>query len=113
MENRRDFFKAVGLFAAGVVGAKIASYTPKKKEEELQVAESVIVKDNDGNEYNMVVVPKKEEPKQVTTLVSRSVWVENVRADGTRWGGGSIMTSNQPEALMTINQSKKLRKLNA
>ena len=60
MENRRDFFKALGLFAAGVVGAKIASYTPKKKEEELQVAESIAVFDKEGNEYNMVVVPKKK-----------------------------------------------------
>ena len=64
MENRRDFFKALGMFAAGVVGAKIASYTPKKQKEELQVAESVVVKDANGNEFNMVVVPKKEEKKQ-------------------------------------------------
>jgi hypothetical protein len=33
------FFKALGIFAAGVVGAKIASYTPKKQEEEHKVAQ--------------------------------------------------------------------------
>ena len=116
MENRRDFFKALGMFAAGVVGAKIASYTPKQQEEELQVAESVVVKDKDGNEYNMVVVPKKEEKKQ--PVAPRSGSFDSITVDsGERMrintnGSGTIRNYPQPETLMVISQSKKMRKLN-
>lgn len=62
MENRRDFFKAIGIFAAGVVGAKVSSYIPKKKEEkeELMVSEHISVMDAEGKQYNVVVVPKQE-----------------------------------------------------
>jgi hypothetical protein len=117
MENRRDFFKAIGVFAAGVVGAKIASYTPKKQEEELQVAESVVVKDKDGNEFNMVVVPKKEEKKQPSS--PRSGSFDSITVDsGERMRyttGGNFVIPNipQPETLMVISQNKKMRKLNA
>jgi outer membrane lipoprotein SlyB len=107
MENRRDFFKAVGVFAAGVVGAKIASYTPKKQEEELQVAESVIVKDKDGKEYNMVVVPKKEEPAMPKSSSFDSG--ERFRISSS---GNAIIGHHVPEAMLTINQNKKPRKLN-
>lgn len=110
MENRRDFFKALGIFAAGVVGAKIASYTPKKQEEELQVAESVVVKDANGKEYNMVVVPKKEEQKQPIAPSSSSFDSgERMRINSN----GFITGYHIPEAMIMINQTKKPRKLNA
>jgi hypothetical protein len=109
MENRRDFFKALGLFAAGVVGAKIASYTPKKQEEELQVAESVTVKDADGSEYNMVVVPKK---KEEPVMPKSSSFDPNERMRFTS-GGNFLVGSQVPEAVLTISQNKKPRKLNA
>ena len=112
MENRRDFFKALGMFAAGVVGAKIASYTPKKQEEELQVAESIVVKDKDGNEFNMVVVPKKEEKQQPITPRSSS-FDPNERMRINSNGFATIGNYQQPETLMIISQNKNLRKLNA
>jgi hypothetical protein len=112
MENRRDFFKAVGIFAAGVVGAKITSYTPKKKEEELQVAESVTVRDADGNEYNMVVVPKrKEEPKPIQTPGSSS-FDSSASTRLTSSGDFTIRGYAPPETVLSISQNKKLRKLN-
>ncbi len=110
MENRRDFFKAIGVFAAGVVGAKIASYTPKQQEEELQVAESVIVKDKDGKEYNMVVVPKKEKPKPVIPKSSSFDPDERFRISSS---GNAIIGYHVPEAVLTISQNAKPRKLNA
>ena len=112
METRRDFFKALGIFAAGVVGAKIASYTPKKQEEELQVAESVVVKDKDGNEFNMVVVPRKEEKQQPIAPRSSS-FDPNERLRINSNGFATIGSHYQPETLMVISQSKKMRKLNA
>ncbi len=112
MENRRDFFKAIGIFAAGVVGAKIASYTPKKQEEELQVAESVVVKDASGNEFNMVVVPKKEENQQPVVPRSSS-FNSNERLRINPNGFATIGNYPQPETLMVISQNKKMRKLNA
>lgn len=120
MDNRRDFFKAIGLFAAGVVGAKIASYTPKKKQEELQVAESVTVRDGKGNEYNMVVVPKKVEPKPVTIHNANTTHSNErfrITADGQLTTSGSatyggIITCNAEPGLI-VTQSKKLRKLNS
>lgn len=110
MENRRDFFKALGMFAAGVVGAKIASYTPKKQEEELQVAESVVVKDKDGNEFNMVVVPKK---KEEPIAYKSSSFDPNERMKINSNGFATIGNYKQPETLMVISQNKKMRKLNA
>lgn len=109
MENRRDFFKALGIFAAGVVGAKIASYTPKKQKEELQVAESVAIRDKDGNEYNMVVVPKKkEEPIKVP---KSSSFDSNERMRFTS-DGNLVIRAPQPETMLVVHQDKKLRKLN-
>ena len=109
MENRRDFFKAVGLFAAGVVGAKIASYTPKKKEEELQVAESVSVRDKDGNEYNMVVVPKKKEEPIKMPKSSSFDSGERMRVTSS----GCFIGVPQPEVVLTVHQNRELRKLNS
>lgn len=59
MENRREFFKAIGLFASGVVGAKIASLIPKKEEpnETLLVSEQITI-NHEGQEYHPVVVKK-------------------------------------------------------
>jgi hypothetical protein len=49
MKNRRDFFKAIGIFAAGVVGAKIASYTPKKEDKEtMLVSNNITITGADG-----------------------------------------------------------------
>ena len=110
MENRRDFFKAIGLFAAGVVGAKVASYVPKKQEEELQVAESVIIKDKDGNEFNMVVVPRKEELKPIMPKSSSFDSGERFRITSS---GNTIIGHHIPEASLIINHDKKPRKLNA
>lgn len=59
MENRRDFFKALGLFAAGVVGAKIASYTPSKEDKEtMLVSNNITITGADGKEYHPVVVKR-------------------------------------------------------
>ena len=58
MENRRDFFKALGIFAAGVVGAKIASYTPKKEKETMLVSNNITITGTDGKEYHPVVVKR-------------------------------------------------------
>lgn len=114
MENRRDFFKALGIFAAGVVGAKVASYTPKQKEEELQVAESVSVYDKEGNEYNMVVVPKKkEQPKPAVTHNSISF---NSEEKGRITSTGDMVLRLQapdPETRLTLTQTRKPRKLNS
>ena len=43
--NRRSFFKGLALFASGVVGAKVASYIPKKEEkkEELMVTSTITI----------------------------------------------------------------------
>ena len=113
MENRRDFFKALGLFATGVVTTKVASYIPKKKEEELQVAESVSVRDADGNEYNMVVVPKKkEEPKPIQTPKSSS-FDSGERGRLSSNGNFVLSGTPPPETLLVISQNKKLRKLNS
>ena len=109
MENRRNFFKAIGMFAAGVVGAKIASYTPKKQEEELQVAESVVVKDKDGNEFNMVVVPKKKEELKAPSSSSFDP-NERMRMDSN--GFTTMGSYKQPETILSIHHPKKLRKLN-
>ena len=35
--NRRSFFKGIATFAAGVVGARVASYVPKKEEKKEEV----------------------------------------------------------------------------
>ena len=59
MENRRSFFKGLAAMAAGVVGAKLSAYIPKKEEpkEELLVS-STITLTHDGKEYHPVVVEK-------------------------------------------------------
>jgi hypothetical protein len=70
MENRRSFFKAIGLFVGGAIATKVNGMIPKKEEEkeELMVSEHIVVSDDNGNQYNIVVVPKQEEkPKQHTS----------------------------------------------
>lgn len=69
MENRRNFFKAIGLFLGGAIASKVNGMVPKKEEkEELMAANHIMVTDDSGNQYNVVVVPKKQEkPKQHTS----------------------------------------------
>jgi hypothetical protein len=69
MENRRNFFKAIGLFVGGAIATKVNGMMPKKQEEkeELMVSEHVVVSDDKGNQYNIVVVPKKERLKEHTS----------------------------------------------
>ena len=67
MENRRNFFKSIGLFIGGAIASKVNAMVPKKSEEkeELMAADHICVTDDSGNQYNVVVVPKKQEkPKQ-------------------------------------------------
>lgn len=57
--NRRSFFKGLALFASGVVGAKVASYIPKKEEPKESVfVPSVLTITQDGKEYHPLVVEK-------------------------------------------------------
>lgn len=70
--NRRSFFKGMAAFAAGVVGAKVASYVPKKEEkkEELMVTSTITIT-HEGEQYHPLVVKKTEEDKvqvQAATL---------------------------------------------
>jgi hypothetical protein len=58
--NRRNFFKGIATFVSGVVVAKMASYTPKKPQEELMVSASIVF-NHDGETYHPIVVKKKEE----------------------------------------------------
>lgn len=58
--NRRSFFKGIATFVSGVVAAKVASYTPKKPQEELMVSASIVF-NHDGETYHPIVVKKKEE----------------------------------------------------
>lgn len=67
--NRRSFFKGMAAFAAGVVGAKVASYVPKKEEPKEEVlVPSVLTIHHDGKEYHPLVVEKTELDKiEMTT----------------------------------------------
>lgn len=63
MNNRREFFKVLGSIAAGVVGAKVASYIPKEEvKEELMVCDHITFTGEDGNKYYPVVTSKKPAP---------------------------------------------------
>lgn len=64
--NRRSFFKGLATFASGVVAAKVASYTPKKKEEVL--VPSVLTIIHEGEHYHPLVVKKTDADK--TELVN-------------------------------------------
>jgi hypothetical protein len=81
MENRRDFFKYLGTFAAGVVGAKVSSYIPKKEEpkEELMVSSTITIKHGD-KEYHPLVVEKTtyDEMKFAATNVSHSFAIQGI-----------------------------------
>jgi hypothetical protein len=59
--NRRSFFKGMAVFAAGVVGAKIGSYIPKKEEpkEELMVSNTITFNHN-GVDYHPIAVKKTD-----------------------------------------------------
>jgi hypothetical protein len=59
--NRRSFFKGLAAFASGVVAAKVASYTPKKKEEVL--VPSTLTITHEGEQYHPLVVKKTEADK--------------------------------------------------
>jgi len=57
--NRRSFFKGMAAFAAGVVGAKVASYVPKKEEKkETVLVPSVLTITHEGKEYHPLGVEK-------------------------------------------------------
>lgn len=73
MENRRDFFKYLGSFAAGIVGAKIASYIPKeeKPKEELMVSEQITI-NHDGKLYHPLVVAKTEDSSSISFVDRKS-----------------------------------------
>lgn len=59
MENRRNFFKGIALFASGIFVSKINAMVPKKEEkEELMVSEKIII-NHEGEDYHPVVVKKK------------------------------------------------------
>lgn len=76
MNNRREFFKVLGSIAAGVVGAKVSSYIPKKEDkEELMVSEHIIFTDNNGNTYNPIVVAKKPTKVEHITQSSSSLHI--------------------------------------
>ena len=78
MENRRDFFRTLGAFAAGVVGAKVSSYIPKKEEkkEELMLSETITI-NHEGKLYHPLVVAK--------TPDSSSKIIENRKFWGIIW----------------------------
>ena len=62
--NRRAFFKGIAAFTAGVVGAKVASYVPKKEEpKETVLVPSVLTITYEGKEYHPLVVEKTEKDK--------------------------------------------------
>jgi len=99
MENRRDFFKYLGSFAAGVVGAKVASYIPKKEEkkEELMVSEQITIM-HDGKEYHPLVVAKTPDSSSMATKVNPD---ERMRFNSD----GSVR--------LNLPAEPKLRKLNS
>lgn len=58
MRSRRNFFKEIGVFAAGVIGAKVASSLPKKDTTPQLKTTDVVTVRVDEKEYNIVVVDK-------------------------------------------------------
>ena len=80
MNNRRSFFKGMAAFAAGVVGAKVASYVPKKEEpKETVFVPSVLTITHEGKEYHPLVVEKTSLDKVefTTTKISGSLAISN------------------------------------
>lgn len=62
--NRRSFFKGIAAFAAGVVGARVASYIPKKEEKKEEVlVPSVLTIAHEGKEYHPLVVEKTDKDR--------------------------------------------------
>jgi len=96
MENRRDFFKYLGSFAAAVVGAKVASYIPKKEEkkEELMVSEQITI-NHEGKEYHPIVVAKIVEPSNTGSVKRDPREVMRINADGSATIGGYVPSKNQ------------------
>ena len=103
MENRRDFFKYLGAFAAGVVGAKVSSYIPKKEEpkEELMVSDTITIY-HDGKEYHPVVVAKNEDSSSMA-FVDKDTNREVMRI---KPDGSTILNGFQPP-------KRTIRKVNA
>ena len=62
--NRRSFFKGIAAFAAGVVGARVYSYIPKKEEpkEEIMVSNTLTI-NHEGEHYHPLVVKKTDMDK--------------------------------------------------
>jgi hypothetical protein len=78
--NRRSFFKGLATFASGVVAAKVASYTPKKKEEVLVPSTLTIV--HEGEHYHPLVVKKTDVDKVefVQPTTSGSLVIDQYKA---------------------------------
>ena len=66
MENRRSFFKGLAAFASGVVGAKVASYIPKKEEpkEEILVSSALTIT-QDGESYHPLIIKKTDADRMI------------------------------------------------
>jgi hypothetical protein len=99
MENRRDFFRTLGAFVAGIVGAKVSSYIPKKEEkkEELMVSETITFT-HEGKLYHPLVVAKTPSSSSMDTKVNPD---ERMRINSD----GSVA--------LNLPQEPKLRKLNS
>lgn len=85
MENRRDFFKYLGSFAAGIVGAKVASYIPKeeKPKEELMVSEQITI-NHDGKLYHPIVVAKTPDSSSMSFVdLKKEEEVMRINSDGS------------------------------
>lgn len=113
MENRRDFFKAAGLFFAGMVTNKLNAMAPKKKEDkdELMVSEKITIH-HQGVDYHPVVV------KRTTTVVEETKYqgpdsgsLERLRI--TSNGNVGIGNAYYEPRMITVHQNKEpqLRKL--
>jgi hypothetical protein len=80
--NRRSFFKGLAAFTAGVVGAKVASYVPKKEEPKEEVlVPSILTITHDGKEYHPLVVEKTsfDKVEYTPTNISHSIAVSQYK----------------------------------
>jgi hypothetical protein len=58
--NRTDFFKQIGLFAAGAATA-IATKLSVAPKDQMKVTDSVTLRSPNGETYNLVVVPQRND----------------------------------------------------